>query len=88
MIILYTASFCNSTHAQKDGDRQPVLLALFPGRRRLKKLLAAYAAGEIPLERVTASARGWANHARYGNTVGLRKVVLESVVIPATLMAG
>jgi RNA-directed DNA polymerase len=45
-------------------------------RRRLKGLVEAFQAGEIPLERLTASVRGWLNHARYGNTVGLRKAVL------------
>jgi RNA-directed DNA polymerase len=57
-------------------------------QRRLKDLLDAYAAGEIPLERVTASVQGWANHARYGNTVGLRTAILGSIVIPGTLIAG
>jgi RNA-directed DNA polymerase len=61
---------------------------VYPDRRRLKRrkgvhyarrfraLVRLYLEGEIPLEAVTASARGWANHARYGNTVGLRKAVL------------
>jgi len=35
----------------------------------------------VPLEQVTASARGWANHARYGNTVGLRRAILEGVIV-------
>ena len=50
-------------------------------QRRLKGLLAACAAGEVSLERVTASVQGWANHARYGNTVGLRKAVLGGMVM-------
>ena len=54
-------------------------------RRRFRGLVARYEAGEVPLERVTASAQGWANHARYGNTVGLRKAVLGSVVIPGQI---
>jgi hypothetical protein len=41
-----------------------------------------YANGSTSLERVSASAQGWANHARYGNTVGLRRAVLGSVTIP------
>jgi RNA-directed DNA polymerase len=52
-------------------------------RRRFLALVDRYLAGEIPLEQVTASARGWANHARYGNTVGLRKAVLGGVAIPS-----
>ena len=48
-------------------------------RRRFRALVAAYGAGEIPLERVDASARGWANHARYGDTQGLRRAVFGRV---------
>jgi retron-type reverse transcriptase len=50
-------------------------------RRRFRRLAQRYAAGEISLETLTASARGWANHVRYGNTVGLRQAVLETVVL-------
>ena len=46
-------------------------------RRRLRRLVAAYQFGEISLARLTASVRGWTNHARYANTVGLRKAVLR-----------
>lgn len=45
-------------------------------QRKLHHLMAAYLAGEVPLAQVTASVRGWANHVRYGNTMGLRKAVL------------
>jgi hypothetical protein len=67
---------------------------VFPGHRRLKRRkgihfrrkfeenLTAYADGAITLEQLTASVRGWANHARYGNTVGLRKAILSSQTIP------
>jgi len=47
-------------------------------QRRFKRLLAAYAAGEIPLERVTASVQGWVNYVRFGDTWGLRRAVLGS----------
>jgi RNA-directed DNA polymerase len=50
-------------------------------RRRLQRLIAAYEAGEIPLERVTRSVQGWANHVRYGNTIGLRKAVISQARI-------
>jgi hypothetical protein len=53
-------------------------------RRRFRTLVDCYLTGELPLERVTDSARGWANHARYGNTVGLRKTVLGGVIIPSS----
>jgi retron-type reverse transcriptase len=45
-------------------------------RRRLRRLVAEYRAGRLPFERLTASVQGWANHARFGNTTGLRKAVL------------
>jgi hypothetical protein len=50
-------------------------------RRRLRRLLAAYRAGDLPLDRVDASIQGWINHARYGDTWGLRRDVLSSVVV-------
>lgn len=47
--------------------------------RRFRALARRYVAGQVRLDRVTASAQGWANHARYGNTVGLREAVLGSI---------
>jgi hypothetical protein len=55
--------------------------------RKLQALVDDYADGRIPLERVTASVQGWANHARYGDTLGLRRALLESVVVPAPQVA-
>jgi retron-type reverse transcriptase len=49
-------------------------------RRRFHRLAAAYARGEIDLDRLQASVRGWVNHARYGNTMGLRRAVLARPV--------
>jgi hypothetical protein len=46
-------------------------------RRRLRRLIAEYEAGQIPLDAVSASVLGWVNHVRYGNTIGLRKAVLS-----------
>lgn len=54
-------------------------------RRRFMRLVAAYESGHLSLEQLTASVRGWTNHARYGNTVGLRKSVLTSRVIRAPM---
>lgn len=51
-------------------------------RRKLRQGIAAYVAGEVSLDQLTASARGWANHARYGNTVGLRKAIFYQQQIP------
>jgi hypothetical protein len=47
-------------------------------QRRLQRLLAAWRDGRIEFERVTSSVRGWANHARYANTIGLRKALFHS----------
>lgn len=52
-------------------------------RRKFRRMLAQAAAGEIPLAAVSASVRGWINHARWGNTVGLRKAVLSKEVVRA-----
>jgi RNA-directed DNA polymerase len=49
--------------------------------RRLRVLAGRYAGGEITLDEVTASVQGWVNHVRYGNTVGLRKALLGSVIV-------
>jgi hypothetical protein len=65
---------------------------IYPQRRRLKRrkgiyfqrklcaMLAAYAKGELPLEKVTASVQGWTNHVRYANSVGLRKALLARTI--------
>jgi hypothetical protein len=70
---------------------------VFPSRRRLKRrkrihfqrrlrnLIAGYHTGAVPASRITAGIRGWVNHVRYGNTVGLRKAMLKVVrLLPAT----
>ncbi|MCB9150260.1 MAG: RNA-dependent DNA polymerase [Caldilineaceae bacterium] len=48
-------------------------------RRRLRSLLVAQAAGDIPLAKVTASVQGWVNHVRYGQTYGLRRKMLSEL---------
>jgi len=51
-------------------------------RRRLKDVVACYAAGELDRAQVMASVLGWVNHARYGDTWGLRRAILNEVLIP------
>ena len=63
----------------------------FPNRRRLKRRRGVHFArrlvamsrmrreGQLPQAAVTASIRGWVNHVRFGNTVGLRKAVLRGL---------
>jgi retron-type reverse transcriptase len=70
---------------------------VFPERRRLKRrkgiafarrlrvLAARCAVGEIALEEVHASVRGWINHVRYANTVGLRKGLLGHISLHPAL---
>jgi RNA-directed DNA polymerase len=50
-------------------------------RRRLKGLLQVYHAGALPTDHVTSSILGWLNHARYGDTWGLRRAVLHNVTL-------
>ena len=49
-------------------------------RRRLRLAAKAYQEGTLSREAFQASIRGWVNHARYGNTVGLRKAVFNEVL--------
>jgi retron-type reverse transcriptase len=61
---------------------------VFPQRQRLKRrkgvhfqrryrtLMTAFQARRLPAAKVTARMQAWVNHARYGNTVGLRAAVL------------
>ena len=50
-------------------------------QRKLHRLFALYAVGRLSFDRLSARVQGWANHARYGNTVGLRKAILGSMTI-------
>lgn len=52
-------------------------------RRRLSLLLEQYADGEIDLEKLHASVRGWVNHARHGDTWGLRRALFANNPIPS-----
>lgn len=52
-------------------------------RRRLKASLALYLSGWIGRDLLKARMQGWVNHARYGNTYGLRRAVMGSLRVPA-----
>lgn len=52
-------------------------------RRKLRRLMREYAAGEIVLDEVNATVQGWVNHVRYGNTIGLRQAVLGGILVPS-----
>lgn len=49
----------------------------FAFARRWRRLQRAYAAGQITFDELGASVRGWVNHARYGDTWGLRRAVFR-----------
>ena len=51
-------------------------------QRKLKELLLAYARGEVSMTDLNNSVRGWVNHVRYANTIGLRKAVLGDIQLP------
>lgn len=50
-------------------------------RRRLLGLVGRYHARELSWNELWASIRGWATHARFGNTAALRRQVLGQVVL-------
>ena len=50
-------------------------------RRKLREQMRSYRAGALPADKVSASVLGWINHARYGDTWGLRRAVLREVVL-------
>lgn len=88
-------------HVRPASEGFPFLgFTLYPDRRRLKRrkgvyfqrrlrrMLAAYAAGELSLDQVRASVKGWTNHVRHGNTVGLRKAVLRRPIPKTSEVAG
>ena len=52
-------------------------------QRKLRRQAAAYAAGELPLEKVNQSVQSWVAHAAHGNTWHLREAVLSSVLLLA-----
>ena len=49
--------------------------------RRLHGLWAQYRAGRLTRAKIQASIVGWVNHARYGDTWGLRRAVLKDLVL-------
>jgi hypothetical protein len=47
--------------------------------RKLSNLVALHQAGLISRDMLERSLRGWLNHARYGDTWGLRRSILQGV---------
>lgn len=68
---------------------------VFPNKRRLKRrkgiayarrfqaMVRDYGDGNLPFERISTSVRGWVSHAMHGDTLGLRRAILWSVVVRA-----
>jgi hypothetical protein len=52
-----------------------------------RALIAAYHTGAVPVERLTAGARGWAAHAAHGDTFGLRRALLRRPIPPPLNLA-
>jgi RNA-directed DNA polymerase len=50
-------------------------------RRRLRRLVQDCVSGRKDLSDVTTSAQGWVNHARYGDTWGLRRAFFSEIRI-------
>ncbi len=50
-------------------------------RQQLRSQMRGYRAGQVPADKVSASVLGWINHARYGDTWGLRRAVLKEVTL-------
>lgn len=49
-------------------------------QRKFKALARQHNSGQIALKEVGESVRGWVNHVRYANTVGLRTAIFKQVV--------
>lgn len=84
----------SGTHPKPVGEGIPFLgFIVYPDKKRLKRrkaihyqrklsqLQLAYRAKEISFAQLDASVQGWINHARYGNTIGLRKAVLGKSIL-------
>ena len=80
----------NKAQARPVTEGIPFLgFSVFPTHRRLKqrkgiafqrkyrRLLLAYHGGKIARDQLTASAQGWVNHVRYGDTWNLRRAILN-----------
>jgi len=50
-------------------------------QQRFKRLVAEFAAGRLSFDDLNASVQGWVNHARTGDTWGLRRAILGSCVL-------
>jgi retron-type reverse transcriptase len=81
----------DSAQARPVAEGIPFLgFLVFPTHRRLKRrkglafqrkyrsLLSGCFEGKTSHVQITASVQGWVNHARYGNTWGLRRAILSS----------
>jgi hypothetical protein len=81
-------------HPRPVGEGIPFLgFVLFPthrrlkrrkvvyARRRLKARLRAYREGALTTSQMKASIQGWINHARHGDTWGIRRAVLKDIVV-------
>ncbi len=69
-------------HPRPVAEGFPFLgFVLSPTRRRLAQIVNQANSGRASRDAVKDAVRGWVNHVRFGNTVGLRKAVLRTVVL-------
>lgn len=54
-------------------------------RRRLRRRVVAYQPGDNALDKVNATVRGWVEHVRYGNTIGLRRATFQRLPVTAPI---
>jgi retron-type reverse transcriptase len=89
----------NRAHSRPVTEGVPFLgFVVYPDHRRLKRrkgvyferrfrrLVAEFAAGRLSFEELDAAVQGWVNHARTGDTWGLRRAVLSSTVLPGGVL--
>lgn len=50
-------------------------------RRKLRRSVRDYASGNIPFAKLDAMIKGWANHVRYADTLGLRRSILGDIIL-------
>lgn len=88
-LMCFRLSLHTGAHPRPVTEGIPFLgFVIYPDRRRLKRrkgiyfqrkynnMVQSFRAGAISIDQITESVRGWINHVRYGNTVGLRKAIL------------
>jgi hypothetical protein len=64
------------------AHRHTAIMRLLDAAFNLRKMIADYAGARLAFEVIKPSIQGWVNHARYANTIGLRKALLGGSIVP------